>query len=209
MLKVIFFDLDGTLYKSTEVRQKFAEAAYHTFSKYKETSLENAQKLIEEKREELKKEQSDSVPYTLTLRSFGIPIEIWHKENIKYFDPRQYLRQDEKLQQSFKELKNNYRLAILTNNNDTQADRVLEALGLRNMFERIYTYNSFKLLKPDHEFFRKAAEDLRVLPEECLVVGDRYNVDLEPAEKLNMYTYKVSGPDDIYQMDNLIREKFS
>jgi len=208
MIKVIFFDLDGTLYKSTEIRQKFAEAAYYTFSKYKNTSIENAQKLIEERREQLGEKQGDSVPYTLTLRSFGIPIEIWHKENIEHLDPRQHLVQDERLKKSLIELKNHYRLAILTNNNDTQANRVIEALGLQDIFEKVYTYNSFKILKPDQEFFTKAVEDLEVAPEECLIVGDRYNVDLEPAKELNMRTCKVNGPEDIYQISDLINKKF-
>jgi len=200
MPKIIIFDLDGTLYKSPEIAKHFADAAYHALSKLKNIEVEEAQRLIEEKREELKKECGSPVPYTLTLKTFGLPIERWHEENVAYFDPRDYLKKDERLKQSLGKLKEHYRLAILTNNNTIQTERILEALGLEDLFEKIFTYNSFKLLKPDPQFFQRAAENMGVEPEECCFVGDRYNVDLNPAKGLGMQIYEVKGPEDIYHL---------
>jgi putative hydrolase of the HAD superfamily len=200
MIKAILFDLDGTLYKSTEIRKQFAEAAYATLAKFKKISTTQAQKLIEDRREELKKKQGFPVPYTLTLASYGVPIELWHEENIKYFDPRNYLSKDERLGKILENLRTEYKLAILTNNNDVQTKRVLEALGIDGLFDKIFTYNSFKILKPNPEFFKKAAGALEVKTEECLVVGDRYNVDLDPAKGLNMKIFEVKGPEDICKL---------
>jgi putative hydrolase of the HAD superfamily len=200
MIKVIIFDLDGTLYKSKEIAEKFARAAHYTLSKFKNIPLDDARKLIEEKRQEMEKEYSDSVPQTLILNSFGISTESWHKENIDFFDPRDYLTKDEKLKKSLDGLKKRYRLTVLTNNNKIQTERTLAALGLNALFDRVYTYNSFKLLKPNPEFFQKAVEDLNVEPEACFFIGDRNSVDLEPAKKLGMFTYKVKGPEDIYDL---------
>lgn len=207
MLKVIIFDLDGTLYKSPEITRHFADAAYHALSKFKNIEVEEAQRLLEEKREELKKVYDSPVPYTLTLKTFGLPIERWHEENVAYFDPRDYLKKDTKLQRSLGTLKEHFRLAILTNNNTIQTQRILEALGLEGLFEKIFTYNSFKLLKPDPQFFQRAAENMGVEPEECCFVGDRYNVDLNPAKGLGMKIYEVQGPEDIYHLPELLREK--
>lgn len=200
MIKVIIFDLDGTLYKSKEIAEKFARAAHYTLSKFKNIPLDDAQKLIEEKRQQIEKEYSDSVPQTLILNSFGISTESWHKENIDFFDPRDYLTEDEKLKKSLNGFKKYYRLAILTNNNRIQTERTLAALRLNDLFDRVYTYNSFKLLKPNPEFFQKVVEDLNVEPEACFFVGDRNSVDLEPAKKLGMLTCKVKGPEDIYDL---------
>ncbi len=207
MPKVIIFDLDGTLYKSPEITRHFADAAYHALAKFKNIEVEEAQRLLEEKREELKKKYDSPVPYTLTLKTFGLPIERWHEENVAYFDPRHYLGKNEKLKKSLGELKEHYRLAILTNNNTIQTQRILEALGLEDLFEKIFTYNSFKLLKPDPQFFQRAAEDMGVEPEECCFVGDRYNVDLNPAKGLGMQIYEVNGPEDIYHLPDLLREQ--
>jgi len=200
MIKAILFDLDGTLYKSEIIRRKFAEAAYNTIAKLKNISLEKAQLLIEERREELQKKRGSAVPYTLTLLSFGIPIAQWHKENIAFFDPREYLVEDKNLKKILAELKRRYRLAILTNNNTVQAERILEALNLNGVFDRVFTYNTFKLLKPDPEFFKKAAAQLNAKPTECLVVGDRYCIDLNPAKELGMHILEVIGPLDIYNL---------
>jgi len=204
MIKVILFDLDGTLYKSSEIKDKFAEAAYHTLAKFKKISLAEAQTIVEERRAELKKKDGYSVPYTLTLVHYGVPIEYWHKENIKFFDPRDYLTKDHNFKRCLLKLKKRYRLAILTNNNDTQTERILEALGLHELFDEVFTYNSFKLLKPNVQFFKKAAQELAVKPAECLVVGDRYSVDLNPAKRLGMQIYEVKGPDDIYSLEDIL-----
>ncbi|HEC78549.1 MAG TPA: HAD family hydrolase [candidate division WOR-3 bacterium] len=200
MIKAVIFDLDGTLYQSTVIREKFAEAAYLTLSRFQKITLADARKLIETRRDELGKKTGAGVPYTLVLKSFGVPIEFWHRENINYFDPRKYLSRDKRLIESLVRLKEQYKLAVLTNNNLVQSERTLEALGITNLFCRIFTYNTYKLLKPDITFFKKAAEDLQVIPGECLFVGDRYDVDLEPALSLGMKIRHVKGPEDIYSL---------
>jgi putative hydrolase of the HAD superfamily len=200
MIKVILFDLDGTLYESEIIRKKFAEAAYTTLAELKNISVEEAQTLIETRRDELLKKQGFPAPYTLTLVSYGLPIEMWHEQNVTFFDPRDYLKKNPMLKTVLQRLKTKYRLAILTNNNDTQSERILEALGIDGLFDRVFTYNTFKVLKPDPEFFRQAARALDVKPNECLVVGDRYYVDLDPAKQLGMHIYEVNGPEDIYHL---------
>lgn len=200
MIKVILFDLDGTLYKSPEVRKKFAEAAYHALAKLKKISVEEAKSMIEETREKLKEKHGFPVPYTLTLVRFGMPVEMWHKENIDFFDPRDYLSQNGELKEMLLGLRKRCRLAILTNNNEVQAQRILEALQVRDLFDRVFSYNSFKTMKPNPDFFKKAAKEMDVNPDECLVVGDRYSVDLIPAQDLGMKIYEVKGPDDIKKL---------
>jgi putative hydrolase of the HAD superfamily len=200
MIRVIIFDLDGTLYQSSTISGKFAEAAYHAIAKLKGISFDEAKQLIEHKRAQMKQVYGDPAPYTLTLKSIGMSTEHWHKENIAYFDPRDHLEEDARLLKSLTTLKERFRLAILTNNNSVQTDRTLEALGIKHLFDRVYSYNTFKLLKPDPEFLRRAMEDMNVRPEECCFVGDRYNVDLAPAQKLNVHVYYVKGPSDIYKL---------
>jgi putative hydrolase of the HAD superfamily len=200
MIKVILFDLDGTLYKSPEVRKKFAEAAYHALAKLKNISVDDAKSMIEDTREKLKEKHGFPVPYTLTLVRFGMPVEMWHKENIDFFDPRDYLSANGELKEMLSDLGKRRRLAILTNNNEIQAQRILEALKVRNLFDRVFSYNSFKTMKPNPDFFKKAAKEMGVTPDECLVVGDRYSVDLIPAQDLGMKIYEVKGPDDIKKL---------
>lgn len=200
MLKIILFDLDGTLYKSAEVYQKFAEAAYHTYARVKNTTIEKAKELLEAKRNEMKKERGYAVPYTLALQAFDIPIERWHEENIKFFDAGTYLSEDKKLQNVLKRLKNRYKLGVLTNNNKIQTERILSGLGIEKYFDFVFTYESFKLIKPNSEIFEKIMKKMGVKPDECLMVGDRYDVDLVPAEEIGMEIFEVKGPEDIERL---------
>lgn len=207
MIKAIIFDMDGTLYTSNEIREQFAAAAYHTLAKVNRISLARARDMIEERRAELKAKSGFAVPYTLTLRSFNIPISVWHKENINFFNPRDFLKKDNELKRSLIELKKNFCLVIMTNNNKVQTNRVLEGLELDGLFDKIYTYNSYRILKPDPAFFKKAAADLGVEPEACLFVGDRYDVDLRPAKEIGMQILEVKGPEGIYDLPGKISEK--
>jgi putative hydrolase of the HAD superfamily len=207
MIKAIIFDMDGTLYASDKIRKQFAGAAYHTLSKTGHISIVRAQKLIEERRAALQEKSGFPVPYTLTLRSFNIPISVWHEENIRFFDPRDYLRKDDQLKRALTALKNDFRLAVMTNNNRVQTERVLEALALSDIFDRVFTYNSFEVLKPDPAFFEKSATALDIDPQSCLFVGDRYDVDLQPARKLGMQVLEVKGPEDIYVLAGKISKK--
>lgn len=207
MLKAIIFDLDGTLYTSSEIRDQFAAAAYHTLAKEHRISVEDAQQLVEERRIKLKKEKGFPVPYTLTLSTFDIPIRTWHKENIAFFDPRSFLHKDDKLRLVLIELKKHFCLAVMTNNNRVQTERVLEALELFDLFDKIYTYNSFEILKPDPVFFERAAFELGVEPGSCLFIGDRYDIDLRPAKEIGMEILEVKGPEDIYDLAGKIIKK--
>ena len=205
MIKVILFDLDGTLYKSKEVRTNFAEAAYHALAKLKKIPVGEAKKLIEDMREKLKEKHGFPVPYTLTLIRFGMTVENWHKENIAYFDPREFLSADGNLRKMLQGMKKRFKLAILTNNNEVQANRILQALDVQDLFDRVFTYNSFRTMKPNPKTFREAAKAMDVLPEECLVVGDRYSVDLIPAQDLGMQIYEVKGPEGIEKLVTALR----
>ncbi|MCX7994179.1 MAG: HAD family hydrolase [candidate division WOR-3 bacterium] len=204
MVKIIIFDLDGTLYNSTEVYQKFAEAAYYTYARIKNTDIEQAKDIIEKRREEMRNEKGFAVPYTLALLSFGISIEEWHKENINYFNAGDYLKRDEGLRSILVRLKEKYKLAVFTNNNRIQTERILEALGIKELFDYIFTYENFKRIKPDPEVFKQIIRALNFKPEECMMVGDRYYVDLLPAKEQGMEIFEVKGPEDIAHLLNFL-----
>jgi HAD superfamily hydrolase (TIGR01549 family) len=167
--------------------------------------VDEAAALIEDTREKLKEKHGFPVPYTLTLVRFGMPVEMWHEENIKFFDPRDYLSANGELREKLLDLKKRCRLAILTNNNQVQAGRILQALKVQDLFDRVFSYNSFKTMKPNPHFFKRAAKEMEVSLEECLVVGDRYSVDLIPAQNLGMQIYEVKGPDDISKLVTALR----
>lgn len=200
MIKYIIFDLDGTLYESPVIYEKFAAAAYHTYAQVFHVPEETARRRLEERREELKRQKGYAVPYTLALLSYGIDIETWHRMNADYFNPRDFLQPDHALRRFLLELKKKYRLAVLTNNSDIQTRRILEALTLDEIFDHVFTYNSFHLLKPDLAILKNVLMVMKAQPEECLMIGDRYEVDLAPAHAIGMQTAEARGSTGILSL---------
>jgi len=74
-----------------------------------------------------------------------------------------------------------YQKAILT----TAAHFLFSNLGLEK-FAKIFTPRETKFLKPDPRAFLAVLENLKVKPEEALMVGDEIERDLIPAQKLGM-----------------------
>jgi putative hydrolase of the HAD superfamily len=209
IIKNIIFDLDGTLYASPEVFRKFAEAAYYTYAKVTRTPIEEAKKILEERRSELARQKGFSVPYTLALISFDIPIQTWHEENVAFFDPADYLSVNQALRDHLLALKRSYRLTVLTNNNQIQTRRIVQALGLDAVFNDVFTFNTFNLLKPDPGILGGVLKRLEARPDECLMVGDRFEVDLIPAREMGMRIYEVKGPEDILKLSRELIQNIS
>ncbi|MBE0535622.1 MAG: HAD family hydrolase [Phycisphaerae bacterium] len=80
------------------------------------------------------------------------------------------------------------RLGIVSNTwvNGDALERHLEQLGVLGFFEvRIYSC-SYRFRKPDRRLFRKATEELGVLPGHVMFVGDRLDTDVRGALNAGM-----------------------
>jgi phosphoglycolate phosphatase len=64
------------------------------------------------------------------------------------------------------------RMAVLTNKPVRISGRILEGLGLRDYFVRLYGGNSFEQKKPDPIGVQTLLHELQVEPESAVVVGD-------------------------------------
>lgn len=64
------------------------------------------------------------------------------------------------------------RMAVLTNKPVRISGRILEGLGLRDYFVRLYGGNSFEQKKPDPIGVQTLLHELQVEPESAMVVGD-------------------------------------
>ena len=71
-------------------------------------------------------------------------------------------------------------MAVLTNKPVRPAQAICEALGLAPFFLHIYGGNSFATKKPDPEGLRALMDEAGALPQETVVVGDS-QVDVETA----------------------------
>lgn len=79
-----------------------------------------------------------------------------------------------------------YRLAIITNGyTETHAQKIAR-LELERFFDRIILAGDLEMVKPDPAIFVHAMESLDVRPESSVMVGDRYDRDVEGAHAAGM-----------------------
>lgn len=83
------------------------------------------------------------------------------------------------------------KMAVLSNKPVVPSRAIVEALALGPFFTQIYGGNSFPTKKPDPEGVRKLLEEYAVPPEEAVIVGDSH-VDVETGHNADLWTVGVT-----------------
>ena len=99
---------------------------------------------------------------------------------------------DEKLISTLSYLQKKYELVILTNWFYISQYNRLKKAKIANFFKEIISGET--AMKPNFKAFKKAMGDH--LPEECLMVGDNYLIDILPAKKLGMSVYLITEKEE-------------
>ncbi len=101
-----------------------------------------------------------------------------------------------------KELKKNYKIAMLSNQIEDWLEEAIEKHGLRQVFDVIVTSYESRLAKPDLAIYRKTVEELGVKPKECVYIDDMKK-NIPPAKKLGMKTVLFK---DVEQLKKELKE---
>lgn len=64
----------------------------------------------------------------------------------------------------------------------------LNRVNLREHFQYLFTSRELGVAKPNLDFFSKILEYLNLQPEECIMVGNDYEKDIIPANKVGLHT---------------------
>ena len=78
------------------------------------------------------------------------------------------------------------RLGVVTNGSSEMQRAKLRALGLADLVDVILVSGEEGVAKPDAEIFHRAADRLRVRPEQCVFVGDNPHADVDGARRAGM-----------------------
>ena len=93
---------------------------------------------------------------------------------------------------TLKYLKSKYSLVVLTNWFTNSQKNRLRKVNILKYFDEVYGGDLVKV-KPNEESFIKAMGKFK--PNECVSIGDRIKIDIEPAEKLGIKTYLLGESD--------------
>ena len=206
-LRAFIFDIDSTLYTNQAYAFEQVDCQVRQFAKERGITADEARRMVADYRKKFAAEHNGSkVSLGNTLLAFGVPIEQsvqWRRELL---EPADFLGCDEQLIETLKILQSKYKLICVTNNPVLPARKTLEAIGVSEFFPDIVGLDTCLKSKPALEPFQTAVERLGegIKAENCLAVGDRYDMDIALPLEMGMGGILVSGVEEVYQISKSV-----
>ena len=206
-LRAFIFDIDSTLYTNQAYAFEQVDCQVRQFAKERGISADEARRMVADYRKKFAAEHEGSkVSLGNTLLAFGVPIEQsvqWRRELL---EPADFLGRDERLIETLKGLQKKYQLICVTNNPVLPARKTLDAIGISEFFPEIVGLDTCFKSKPALEPFETAVERLGggIKAENCLAVGDRYDMDIKLPLEMGMGGILVSGVEEVYQISKSV-----
>lgn len=204
-LSCILFDIDSTLYTNPTYAYEQVDVQVRHFASIRGISSSEARSLIFKYREEwAQNHNGEKISFGNALTAFGIPISESIQWRKKLIEPERYLHYDEKLVYTLNFLSVSYKIGAVTNNPVLPAQKTLDILGVSPFFQCIIGLDTCGISKPHHAPYEFAARTLGCKAEECISVGDRYDIDLAVPLTLGMGAILVNGVEDVYTLPRLM-----
>ena len=204
-LQTIIFDIDSTLYTNAAYAFEQVDCQVREYARITGMTADEArEKVLTYRKEFAAKNDGKKVSLGNTLLSFGIPIEQSVEWRKTLLEPKNFLSVDENLKATLEYLQKKYKLICVTNNPVLPARKTLDALGVSSFFPEIVGLDTCFKSKPALEPFQKACEITKTKPENCLAIGDRYDMDIALPLEMGMGGILVTGVEEVYKLpDNI------
>lgn len=211
-IKVIVWDLDGTLDYNPEAAVQMKSAFINIYRKHRKIGLDEANKIFVEKTKTMRWDEAVSRLTGMSQKDVLTKLE-------KIVKREKTVTKSPELVSMIKDL-DKYRHVILTSASLKNTMLVLKKLGFpRNKngdfihFEKMFTLESNAKVKPDAGVFKQILRFTKLSAEQHLVIGDTVETDILPAKKLGFRTCLVYGRsnisdfslDSIYKIGKLFR----
>ncbi len=223
MIKAIIFDLDGTLIQTEVLKAESYARAIHSltansvsekhvldsFGKFVGLSRPEVVKgLYKDLRKDLENNLYDPTPEAVQEKLIRKRLSIYHEMLndymllSKHFCPFN-LALLESAQQ------NGFRTVLATMSHFTEAQKVLDAMGVTDNLDLILTRDDVNQGKPHPEIYLKAANMLKVDSEECLVIEDSVNgIKAALTAKMPVFAVTNSITKRAVHSANLLEDKY-
>ena len=204
-LKAIIFDIDSTLYTNDAYAFEQVDVQIRRFAKQRKIAEDAARTMINDFRKKWSAAHGGKkISLGNAFTYFGVSIEESIEMRRTLLFPDRFLKKDERLIQTLAELKKNYALICVTNNPVLPARKTLAALGVDALIPDIIGLDTCGQSKPAPAPFLLAAQTTGAQPDECLCIGDRYDMDIALPLELGMGGILVTGVADVYQLPALL-----
>ena len=196
----LIFDIDGTLYTSAEFVQEQIDVQVRHWADINGMSHEDARKKIADFRKKYAAE-NDGKKISLgnVFLNFGVDIDTSIRWRIELLKPENFLKPNEELKTALEKASEKFTLITVTNNPVEAARKTLAVLGLDKIIPEIIGLDTCRKSKPAKEILDIALERTGAKAEECISIGDRYDIDLSLPVKMGMGGVLVNGADEVIE----------
>lgn len=185
MFPVILFDLDNTLY--TEECGIF-DLIDQRMNEWLMTRLQVPESEVSDFRRKY------FLQYGTTLRGLMLHHSVDPSDFLRFVHDvpvKDFLSVDLELRRTLEQVQS--RKIIFTNSDEAHATRILDALGIRDLFEKIFDIEAMGFVpKPNAESYQAVLSYAGVSPAECLLIDDMTR-NLKPAKDLGMRTVLIGS----------------
>ena len=202
--EALIFDFDGTLYTDAAYARYQEDCQVARLARHLGVGEAEAVARLEAAREA---RRAAGLPKTSLARHFlrcGVDRKTSVRWRIEEIRPAEWIGPNSALDQTLATLARRFRLVLLTNNPREVGRAGVAALGVAPRFEAVIGLDDTFESKPAPEPFLAAASALGLAPGVCVSIGDRMDVDLEPALALGMGAILVDGVEDVYRLPELL-----
>lgn len=199
--KTLIFDIDSTLYTNAAYAFEQVDCQIRQFAKERGITEDEARRMVADYRKKFAAANNGKkISLGNTLLAFGIPIAQSVEWRKTLMEPADFLTRDERLIQILQAWQKRYKLICVTNNPVFTARKTLDAIGISEFFPEIVGLDTCLKSKPALEPFEKACELTATTPQECIAIGDRYDMDIALPLQMGMGGILVTGVEEVYQL---------
>ena len=196
----LIFDIDGTLYTSAEFVQEQIDVQVRHWADINGMSHEDARKKIADFRKKYAAENNGKkISLGNVFLNFGVDIDTSIRWRIELLKPENFLKPNEELKTALEKASEKFTLIAVTNNPVEAARKTLAVLGLDKIIPEIIGLDTCRKSKPAKEILDIALERTGAKAEECISIGDRYDIDLSLPVKMGMGGVLVNGADEVIE----------
>jgi len=206
MIKIISFDLDGTLVKSTYADKVWLEGLPTLYSKEKNIPLKQAKERIYKLYKEVGENKKEWYDIDWWFKKFDLKGS-WQNLLKNYRDKIQLFPETIEI---LEELTNNFKLIILSNAKIEFIEIQLKETKLIPFFEYVFSsLSDFNTVKKTPVVYKKILSKLKIKPEELVHVGDNKEFDYKSPKKIGIKSIylnrkkKYRGKHVIYSLSEL------